>query len=243
MRDIGSIYSGLKSKVSIDFVQGNSLYYSYLDIFKNTIIDFEPKNYVKISEYQNVVRYGDIILTTSSETAEECATSSVIMFRSAKKIYLNSFCFGIRLNDLSQFDLFFLAYFLRSSSFRRKARILAQGISRFNIQPSKILNTIFHFGISKQEQKAIGSLAKSFDQAISLLQCKLEKLKNLKNTLLEKMFADEKHPFPKIRFKEFTNDWEQRRIEDLVNLVKKSSLLITQIKNKGSYPVYSAGTF
>ncbi|MCV3754374.1 restriction endonuclease subunit S, partial [Ureaplasma zalophigenitalium] len=41
----------------------------------------------------------------------------------------------------------------------------------------------------------------------------------------------------------FTNDWEQRRIEDLVNLVKKSSLLITQIKNKGSYPVYSAGTF
>ncbi|MCV3754381.1 hypothetical protein OF365_03255, partial [Ureaplasma zalophigenitalium] len=86
------------------------------------------------------------------------------------------------------------------------------------------------------EQKTISLFLDKISRTISLLQCKLEKLKNLKNTLLEKMFADEKHPFPKIRFKEFTNDWEQRRIEDLVNLVKKSSLLITQIKNKGSYP-------
>ncbi|MBZ4212965.1 restriction endonuclease subunit S, partial [Mycoplasma sp. U97] len=45
---------------------------------------------------------------------------------------------------------------------------------------------------------------------------KLEKLKNIKNMLLEKMFADEKTLKPAIRFKEFTNDWEQRRLGNIV---------------------------
>ncbi|MCV3754370.1 hypothetical protein OF365_03200, partial [Ureaplasma zalophigenitalium] len=66
----------------------------------------------------------------------------------------------------------------------------------------------------EMEQSSIISFFGCIGLVISLLQCKLEKLKNLKNTLLEKMFADEKHPFPKIRFKEFTNDWEQRRVGD-----------------------------
>ncbi|MCV3754378.1 hypothetical protein OF365_03240, partial [Ureaplasma zalophigenitalium] len=86
----------------------------------------------------------------------------------------------------------------------------------------------------------------SLNTSISLLQCKLEKLKNLKNTLLEKMFADEKHPFPKIRFKEFTNAWEQRRVGDLFILTRGTVVSTNKLsKTKTSlfkYPVYSSKT-
>ncbi|MCV3754364.1 hypothetical protein OF365_03170, partial [Ureaplasma zalophigenitalium] len=74
------------------------------------------------------------------------------------------------------------------------------------------------------EIKNLSNLLKRWSVAISLLQCKLEKLKNLKNTLLEKMFADEKHPFPKIRFKEFTNAWERKELGDsLIKSNKKNT--------------------
>ncbi|MCV3754368.1 hypothetical protein OF365_03190, partial [Ureaplasma zalophigenitalium] len=71
---------------------------------------------------------------------------------------------------------------------------------------------------------------------------KLEKLKNLKNTLLEKMFADEKHPFPKIRFKEFTNAWEQRRVGDL--FIGLSGTSLEEFFNKnGKYHVVNIGSY
>ncbi|MCS4537180.1 restriction endonuclease subunit S, partial [Mycoplasma sp. CSL7475-4] len=47
------------------------------------------------------------------------------------------------------------------------------------------------------------------------LQRKLEKLENIKNTLLEKMFASAKSSYPAIRFKGFTNAWEQKNFKSL----------------------------
>ncbi|MBZ4226831.1 restriction endonuclease subunit S, partial [Mycoplasma tauri] len=68
-----------------------------------------------------------------------------------------------------------------------------------------------------KEQTKIASLLESIFTSITLHQRKLEKLKNIKNMLLEKMFADEKTLKPAIRFKEFTNDWEQRRLCEIAN--------------------------
>ncbi|UWV86438.1 restriction endonuclease subunit S [Mycoplasmopsis cynos] len=50
------------------------------------------------------------------------------------------------------------------------------------------------------------------DSLITLHQRKLNALENLKKTLLEKMFPSENSVFPSIRFKEFTNAWEQERL-------------------------------
>ncbi|MBZ4227089.1 restriction endonuclease subunit S, partial [Mycoplasma tauri] len=68
---------------------------------------------------------------------------------------------------------------------------------------------------NKIQQRKIGDLFSHLNSLITLHQRKLEKLKNIKNMLLEKMFADEKTLKPAIRFKEFTNDWEQRRLGEL----------------------------
>nr|WP_307923838.1 hypothetical protein [Mycoplasmopsis bovis] len=62
---------------------------------------------------------------------------------------------------------------------------------------------------TKTEQSKISSLFTHLDSLITLHQRKLLSLKNLKSRLLDRMFCDEKSQFPSIRFKEFTNAWEQ----------------------------------
>ena len=85
-------------------------------------------------------------------------------------IYLNSFCFGFRPNI--EIDPYYLGYYLRSNSFRKKITILAQGISRFNISKNKVLE-LFMGLPSIKEQKLIGKLFKQTDSLITLHQCKI----------------------------------------------------------------------
>lgn len=68
---------------------------------------------------------------------------------------------------------------------------------------------------SINEQKFIGKYFKNLDNLITLHQSKYDKYKNLKNALLEKMFPKKGEKIPEIRFKEFTDAWEQRKLFDV----------------------------
>ncbi|BAW18119.1 restriction endonuclease subunit S [Mycoplasmopsis bovigenitalium] len=93
---------------------------------------------------------------------------------------------------------------------------------------------------SFKEQTKIASLLESIFSSITLHQRKLEKLKNIKNMLLEKMFADEKNLKPAIRFKEFTNDWEQRRLGDMC-IISTGKLDANAMDKGGKYNFYTSG--
>ena len=66
------------------------------------------------------------------------------------------------------------------------------------------------------EQKEVGAYFKSLDNLITLHQRKLEKLKIVKKTMLEKMFPKNGEKVPEIRFAGFTDDWEQRKVGELL---------------------------
>ena len=69
---------------------------------------------------------------------------------------------------------------------------------------------------SSVEQKCIGDYFASLDNLITLHQRKYEKLTNVKKSMLEKMFPKNGSNVPEIRFKGFTEAWEQRKLGDLV---------------------------
>ena len=71
---------------------------------------------------------------------------------------------------------------------------------------------------NKQEQDKIGKLFTNLDNLITLHQRKCDKLVELKKSLLEKMFPQNNSVIPEIRFKGFTNDWEQRKLKELCNI-------------------------
>ena len=89
------------------------------------------------------------------------------------------------------------------------------------------------------EQEKIGNYFRNIDYFITLHQRKLEKLQNLKKAMLEKMFPKNGAKVPEIRFKGFTDDWEQRKLGECCQEFKSGSFIsASDIGDVGKYPVY-----
>ena len=71
---------------------------------------------------------------------------------------------------------------------------------------------------SVEEQRKIGAYLDQLDNLITLHQRKFEKLTNVKKSMLEKMFPQNGSSYPEIRFKGFTDPWEQRKLGDMMNV-------------------------
>ena len=71
---------------------------------------------------------------------------------------------------------------------------------------------------SVEEQRKIGAYLDQLDHLITLHQRKFEKLTNVKKSMLEKMFPQNGSSYPEIRFKGFTDPWEQRKLGDMMNV-------------------------
>ena len=67
-----------------------------------------------------------------------------------------------------------------------------------------------------EEQQKIGKVLHSLDTLVTLHQRKLDKLQNVKKACLVKMFPQNGESVPRIRFKGFTDTWEQRKLTDIV---------------------------
>ena len=74
-----------------------------------------------------------------------------------------------------------------------------------------------------EEQRKIGKLFDTLDNLITLHQRKFEKLTNVKKSMLEKMFPQNGSSYPEIRFKGFTDPWEQRKLGELVDRVVRKN--------------------
>ena len=62
---------------------------------------------------------------------------SSVWLENKANIYLNSFCFGYRLNDFETLNPIFASYILRGDRFRNYMMVLAQGSTRFNISKNE----------------------------------------------------------------------------------------------------------
>ena len=182
---IGSTYTGLSGKTKEDFGHGEAQYITYLNVFQNTVSDIDMTDKVEIDITQNEVKYGDVLFTTSSETPEEVGMSSVWLGHTPN-IYLNSFCFGFRPNQ--KIDPYFLGYSLRAPYMRDKIKILAQGISRYNISKNKVMELEISLP-NNEEQILLGNFLRNIDLGITLHQRKLDHLQLQKKALLQQMFV------------------------------------------------------
>ena len=233
MGEVGTTYTGLSGKTKEDFGHGNGKFVTYMNVFSNTVGMPDMTETVEIDDSQNKVLFGDVLFTTSSETPEEVGLSSVWL-GNAENTYLNSFCFGYR--PTVEFNPYYLAYMLRSSSMRKKITFLAQGISRYNISKNKMMDIEMPIP-NKEEQKQIGSYFRNLDHLITLHQRKHDKLVNIKKSMLEKMFPREGKNVPDIRFSGFTEDWEQRKVNEICSISTGKSNTQDKIDD-GKYPFY-----
>ena len=118
---------------------------------------------------------------------------------------------------------------------------LGAGSSQLNISKSTVENYMVGFP-TIVEQVKIASLFDSLDNLITLHQRKYDKLVNVKKALLDKMFPKNGELVPRLRFKGFTEAWEQCKLTDEVtlfggltyspnNIVKENGTLVLRSSN------------
>ena len=92
-----------------------------------------------------------------------------------------------------------------------------------------------------EEETKIGSLFKKLDTAINIHQRELDLLKETKKGFLQKMFPKNGAKVPEIRFPGFTEDWEERRLQEVVDRYDNLRIPITASKRvAGNTPYYGA---
>jgi type I restriction enzyme S subunit len=91
------------------------------------------------------------------------------------------------------------------------------------------------------EQRQIGNYFQSLDHLITLHQRKCEETKRLKKYMLQKMFPQNGKSVPEIRFAGFTDAWEQRKLDDVVEFLDTMRKPLEGAKRvPGPYPYYGA---
>ena len=92
-------------------------------------------------------------------------------------------------------------------------------IEKRRVKYSTLQQLAFYMPNDLSEKAEIGKYMDTFDHLITLHQRKYDKLQVLKKAMLEKMFPKNGSSVPEIRFKGFTDAWEQRKLGDIADIV------------------------
>ena len=184
--ELGTSYSGLSGKSAQDFGSGKP-FITYLNVYSNNIINENDFQYVAIKngEKQNIVEYGDVLFTLSSETPEEVGIGSVYLGK--EKVYLNSFCFGIHITNMEVAFPPYLSYYVSSTAFRKFIYPYAQGSTRFNLCKADFEKASIKLP-TLENQKRIYSILSHIDSKIETEIQMLNLYNSQKQYLLRQMF-------------------------------------------------------
>jgi type I restriction enzyme S subunit len=145
-------------------------------------------------------------------------------------------------NDCTMHDDIYWKNIFASNEFIKRLDTVTYGIrDGRSINYNDFLNMSFIYP-SIEEQKEISSFLTALDNLITLHQRKYDSLVNIKKSLLQKMFPQKNQNTPEIRFKGFTEAWEQRKLSDLAKATGGTSIESEFIEG-GKYKVISIGSY
>lgn len=111
-------------------------------------------------------------------------------------------------------------YFLENAINNHKVIVESTGVPQLTVP--QLSSYDFCFPKDIMEEKKIGTYFNQLDHLITLHQRKYDKLQIIKKSMLEKIFPQSGSCFPEIRFKGFTDSWEQRKLGDLITEYKET---------------------
>ena len=161
---------------------------------------------------------GEVVVPASGETAEDISIASVVE--------KSGVLLGGDLNIItpqSNIDSAFLAITISNGKPHNDMAKMAQGKSVVHLHNSDLEKIDLTYP-KHEEQVQISTYFKSIDNLITLHQRKYDRLKNVKKSMLEKMFPRDGANVPEIRFAGFTDAWEQRKFSDTFSTLQNNTL-------------------
>ena len=157
---------------------------------------------------------GDIVI---ADTAEDETVGKCTEITNVNDSIIVAGLHTMPCRPCQKFGCGYLGFYMNAGAYHDQLRPLMQGIKVISVSRSAIANTMISYPTDIAEQEKIGNFFRNLDNAITLHQRKLEKLKIVKKSMLEKMFPKNGAKAPEIRFAGFTDDWEQRKLGDVVS--------------------------
>ena len=223
---------------------------------------FNPKDELpKIFEYvdlESVV--GTEMLSHRTETkssapsrAQRVARIGDLFYQTVRPYQKNNYLFEkpyknyVFSNGYAQMRPFVDGYFMlclvQSERFIKIVLDNCTGTSYPAINSNNLEEIEVYAPLNKKEGNKIGTMFRSIDNLITLHQRKLDRLKNIKKSMLDKMFPKDGEVVPEIRFKGFTDAWEQRKLGEVGSVSMCRRIFKEQTSESGDIPFYKIGTF
>ena len=206
--EIGKIYIGLVTTMTKYYTEDGTLLIRNSDI-KDGRFEFGAnpiyleKSFAQKNE-SRMHQLGDVITVHTGDVG----TSAVITENEVKSI---GFATIVTRPNQEIIDSNYLCSFLNTDKHKKWAVGVSTGDGRTNYNLGNYYELIVPVPSVKEQQK-ITTFIQKLNCLITLHQRKLEKLKNIKKSCLEKMFPNNGKKIPEIRFSGFTEAWEQRKL-------------------------------
>ncbi|MBR2148683.1 MAG: restriction endonuclease subunit S [Campylobacter sp.] len=206
------------------------LYTKYETIIKKVNTFVRPKD---SSVYS---KGGEIIIPASGETANDIARASAVEN--------SGILLGGDLNIISPdkaINSAFLALSISNGKPQKELAKKAQGKSVVHISNSEIKELNIPFP-QKAEQQKIGELFANLDNLITIHQRKVEKLQKIKKSCLQNLFPQNNQNTPKIRFKNFTDEWVEKKFGEIFKYERPDRFIVKndEYDEKANTPVLTA---
>ena len=165
---------------------------------------------------ESFLKAGDVVM---ADTAEDETVGKCLELCNIEDKNIVSGLHTIPMRPYSKFASGYLGFYMNTNIYHDQLLPLMQGSKVTSISRATILETYIKFPADIKEQKYIADYFLRIDHLITLHQRKYEKLLKIKKSMLENMFPKNGEMKPKIRFKGFTDDWEQRKLGEICNLL------------------------
>ena len=138
-----------------------------------------------------------------------------------------------------ELDSYFI--FSRTEELKQYGETVGAGSTFVEVSGKQMANMELMMPKTMAEQKTIGQYFASLDNLITLHQRKYNKLLNVKKSMLEKMFPKNGSNIPEIRFKGFTDPWEQRKVFEIADRFDNLRVPVAaNLRIPGNTPYYGA---
>ena len=218
----------VKKETDVKYVHYGDIHTNIADeIDKNNNLPFINEIYKEYDE----LKLDDVIVADASEDYKGIADAAVIISNLPYTIIAGLHTIALRPTSLIKG--YFLYHIFKTENFKRFGYKIGTGLKVFGISYNNLAKYKVYYPQEIEEQEKIIGILSNLTNSINLHERKCEELALIKKALLQKLFPKKDEFKPKVRYKNFSDAWEQRKLGDISETKRGLTYKPSNIDNTG----------